>query len=548
MAELSVMDRINMILSDPEKATMTLAQIVSEEIREFKASPEYAIMLEAESYYRNRSDVQRKTVDVANRSNTKIEHPILKKLVDQKANYLLSKPWTVDTKNSAYGEALTKVFDQTFRRKIKSLGKGAIKSGIAWIQPYFRDGKLAFMRIPSTELVPLWRDAERTELDAFIRFYDQVIYIGTRKHIITHAEFWWPGGVKWFKTDAFAGTGAGNFYVDKEHGDEASDYYGVRPALYLESGNLVSDSTDTDGAYILQWNQPPSDPSSISYGTPQAGNSLVLSTGGSTDPEGDAISYVWERKIDSGAYVQLGITTAKTFTDTVPTSGTTYTARVKAVDANGLESGYCTGSAKTISYNTPPMISGSDQNLGAKTAPFTYQYTVTDAQAATQTITVTEKLTNGTQTITLRTYTATSGAQNTVNLSSVWLPLLSGTHVLTITATDSAGGSATRKITFSRTVSRIAAARAFNTDALVQKVFVSLYPATIPADATLHLEVTNNPFDTSPVWVDITDKANRLVHVFTNTTAAKGYGLGYRFYITKGTQEIEITQATIRFA
>lgn len=117
MAELSVMDRINMILSDPEKATMTLAQIVSEEIREFKASPEYAIMLEAESYYRNRSDVQRKTVDVANRSNTKIEHPILKKLVDQKANYLLSKPWTVDTKNSAYGEALTKVFDQTFRRE-----------------------------------------------------------------------------------------------------------------------------------------------------------------------------------------------------------------------------------------------------------------------------------------------------------------------------------------------------------------------------------------------------------------------------------------------
>lgn len=140
MAELSVMDRINMILSDPEKATMTLAQIVSEEIREFKASPEYAIMLEAESYYRNRSDVQRKTVDVANRSNTKIEHPILKKLVDQKANYLLSKPWTVDTKNSAYGEALTKVFDQTFRRKIKSLGKGAIKSGIAWIQPYSGTG------------------------------------------------------------------------------------------------------------------------------------------------------------------------------------------------------------------------------------------------------------------------------------------------------------------------------------------------------------------------------------------------------------------------
>ena len=95
--ELSVMDRINMILSDPEKTPMTLAQIVSEEIREFKASDQYKTILEAESYYRNRSSVQKKTVDVANRSNAKIERPILKKLVDQKANYLLAKPWTVDT-------------------------------------------------------------------------------------------------------------------------------------------------------------------------------------------------------------------------------------------------------------------------------------------------------------------------------------------------------------------------------------------------------------------------------------------------------------------
>lgn len=168
MAEYSVMDRINMIISDPDHATMTLAQIVTEEIREFKASEQYANMIQAEAYYRNRTDVQRKTNDVANRSNTRIEHPILKKLVDQKANYLLGKPFTVDTKNSSYGDALNDVFDQTFRRKIKSLGKGAVKSGIAWLQPYFDDGKLTFMRIPSAELVPIWRDAERTKLDAFI--------------------------------------------------------------------------------------------------------------------------------------------------------------------------------------------------------------------------------------------------------------------------------------------------------------------------------------------------------------------------------------------
>lgn len=325
----------------------------------------------------------------------------------------------------------------------------------------------------------------------------------------------------WWLRTPYAGSAYDARYVSTDGSLDTSSAYhgnrGVRPALELASTNLVSDSTDTDGAYILQWNQPPTDPSSISYGTPQAGNSLTITTGGSSDPEGDAISYVWERRTDSGAYTQIGITTTKSITDTVPTSGTTYQVRVKAVDANGLESGYCTGSAKTISYNTAPVISGSDQNIGAKTDPFSHVYTVTDAQASTQTLTVVETLTNGSETITLRTFTATSGAQNTVDLTDVWLTLKAGTHVLTITANDGNGGTATRKITFSRTVSRIAAARAFHTDALVKKVFISLYPSDLPADATLHLEVTNNPFDTSPVWVDITSKANSLVHVFTNT-------------------------------
>lgn len=327
-----------------------------------------------------------------------------------------------------------------------------------------------------------------------------------------------------------------------------SGRYGVRPALFLAPDTLVSDTTDTDGAYIIQWNQPPTIPSSISHATPQAGKPLTITTGGSTDPEGNAISYVWERRVDSGNYIQIGITTAKQITDTVPTSGTNYQVRVKAVDANGGESAYRTGTAKAISYNTAPVISGSDQNVGSKTTPLSYAYTVTDAEAASHTLTVKETVTNGSETITVRQYTATSGTQNTADLSSVWLRLLAGTHVLKIVVTDSAGGTATRQITFSRTVSRIAASRAISTDAKVSKVFISLYPADIPADAVLHCEVTNNPFDTTPVWEDISSKVGRFVHTFQNTTVANGYGLAYRFTLTKGSQTIEVVQATVRFA
>lgn len=365
---------------------------------------------------------------------------------------------------------------------------------------------------------------------------------------LSSSQPWW-----WWLLTPYAGNAYGVRYVLS---DGSLGWYrawrghtGVRPALFLAPDTLVSDTTDTDGAYIIQWNQPPTTPSSISHGTPRAGQSLTITTGGSTDPEGDAISYVWERRVDSGAYTQIGITTAKSIVDTVPSSGTNYQVRVKAVDANGAESAYRTGNATPISYNTDPVISGSDQNLGAKTDPFTYDYTVTDSEAASQTLTVTETVTNGTETITLRTYTATSGTQNTADLSDVWLRLLTGSHVLKIYVTDGAGGSATRLITFSRTVTRIAASRAIATDAKVEKVFLSLYPADHPADATLHVEVTNNPFDDSTAWEDITSKVGKFVHTFANTTvASSSYGLAYRFYMTKGTQEIEVIQATVRFA
>lgn len=358
---------------------------------------------------------------------------------------------------------------------------------------------------------------------------------------------WW-----WWLLTPYAGRAGDARYVSTDgslgYGSAWYGGNGVRPALFLAPDTLVSDTTDTDGAYIIQWNQPPTTPSSISHATPQAGKSLTITTGGSTDPEGNAIKYVWERRVDSGNYVQIGITTAKSITDTVPTSGANYQVRVKAVDANGAESAYRTGTATAISYNTAPVISGSNQNVGAKTAPLTYKYTVTDAEASSQTLTVTETLTNGSETITLRQYRATSGAQNTADLTSVWLRLLAGTHVLKITASDGVGGTATRQITFSRSVTRIAASRAISTDAMVTKVFLSLYPADLPADAVLRCEVTNNPFDTSPVWEDISSKVGRFVHIFQNTTAAKGYGLAYRFTITKGSQTVEVVQATVRFA
>ena len=89
-------------------APMGLSEIVTEEVREFKRSPAYARMREAESYFLNRSDIQRKFNDIPSRSNVKMEHPVLRRLITQKVSYLLSKPFSVVTDNEAYGEALNR--------------------------------------------------------------------------------------------------------------------------------------------------------------------------------------------------------------------------------------------------------------------------------------------------------------------------------------------------------------------------------------------------------------------------------------------------------
>lgn len=194
-------DIVKLALMNPETAPMSMAEIVAEEIREFKASDEYAHMLDGEAYYRNRSSVQGKTVDIQNRSNSRIEHPILKKLVDQKTNYLLANPFTIETDSAEYSDALQSIFNAELRRKIKSLGKHAVMHGIAYLQPYIDGGEIRFIRIPATEVVPHWEDAEKQKLHSFTRFYEQIVYEGRRKKTITKAEFWSTEGVQYFESN-----------------------------------------------------------------------------------------------------------------------------------------------------------------------------------------------------------------------------------------------------------------------------------------------------------------------------------------------------------
>lgn len=285
-------------------------------------------------------------------------------------------------------------------------------------------------------------------------------------------------------------------------------------------------------------------PTTVSFGIPKAGKILAITCAEVTPPQSGTIQYIWERSVSGGIFTQIGITTVNGFNDTVPASGTTYNIRVKAVDSFGNESGYRTGIAQEIDYNIPPVISGADENKGTVSRPFSYAYTVTDPDIG-DVITVTETV-DGKE---IRTYTATSGAQNTADISGVWQALSRGTHRLVITAADQNGESAIRTVTFSREVARIAAARVVPLPVMPKKVFLSLFPIQEPGTASITCQVCNNPFDSSPVWEDISGKQNALVHTFSNTTVATTNGLAYRFTITPAEgQTASFFEAVVRYA
>lgn len=197
--------------------------------------------------------------------------------------------------------------------------------------------------------------------------------------------------------------------------------------------------------------------------------------------------------------------------------------------------------AYVIVWNQTPIISGSDSNLGNKSASFAVNYSVNDTDTG-DTLTVTEKV----DTTTIRTINnAARGQTYTLDLSSIWTSLSLGSHTITITVTDGKGGTATRTYTFTKTDDRIKfrLKNPIETSIAAKKIVVSGV-LTVPTGATLSVKACNNGFDTSPTWEDITTAfLNRQAYSFTNTTkTATKWGINIQFEIlkNKATEQIII--------
>ena len=179
------------------------------------------------------------------------------------------------------------------------------------------------------------------------------------------------------------------------------------------------------------------------------------------------------------------------------------------------------------------MISGSNADLGIKRADFTYQYSVTDPDG--DTVNVVEKIDG--KTIATKNAITLGAAQTLSVAGNTFTALTNAKHTITITATDSAGNSAVRTLTFTKSIAGFVITLSAPLEANSQPTRANVkVTRDIPAGGTFKVEVTNNPFDASPVWEDCTNAVIQgVAHVFTNkiNTAAQ-HGMNIRVTVQRG--------------
>lgn len=315
--------------------------------------------------------------------------------------------------------------------------------------------------------------------------------------------------------------------------DCSQGHIGVRPIVNLSGSLEVSTVTDSDGCYTLSLTNAPSIPSNVQFTTKTIYTSkpCTFKWNKSTDPNGDTVTYklhLYYNDVKEASPIDVG--TATTYTLSSVKSGVTKIGfSVEALDPRGHSNRSAIVSANVLT-NYPPVISGTDGNLGSKTSEFTFQYTVTDSNSTA--VTVKEYIDN----IEIRSFVPTLGATNNISLTgNTWLKITNGVHSIKIVATDGID-TTTRTYSFTKAVYTMVIQRTtpITFTNKPTRLIVTVVK-NIPPEATFKVEACNNGFDASPTWEDITSSVKvGQTHVFSNTTkTASNWGINIRVTVNR---------------
>lgn len=162
-------------------------------IKNWEMSNSRRLILTGENYYKGKQDILNKKrmlkdkdgnlVESVELVNSKIVDNQYSKLVDQKTNYLVGKPITFKSKDEEYILKIQKIFNKNFHRKFKYLVENSLNGGVGWLHPYYdNNGKLQIKQFETSEILPIYKDKDKEELEMVIRLYNEAI-LGTNETI-----------------------------------------------------------------------------------------------------------------------------------------------------------------------------------------------------------------------------------------------------------------------------------------------------------------------------------------------------------------------------
>ena len=111
--------------------------------------------------------------------NSLIVDNMYAQMVNQKVNYLFSKPLLIECENQQVQEILKNYFGKEFLATIKELATEFINCGIAYLHPYYtEEGEFKLEVIPGSEVIPIWKDRSHNELQSAIRIFENTEFDG----------------------------------------------------------------------------------------------------------------------------------------------------------------------------------------------------------------------------------------------------------------------------------------------------------------------------------------------------------------------------------
>ncbi len=205
----SQMPYINEIIRQGAENCISDSEFIVREINEFMASPKRADMIKGVNYYKGMQDIlyRKRTVigpdgapeAVDNIPNNRIVNNQYKKMVDQKANYILGQPMAYACENKTFLKEIEGILNNKFNKVLKNICEDSLNCGIGWLYVHYdENGKFTFKRFKPWEIIPGWADEEHTRLNYAIRVYEVVEYEGKKRSVVEKAEVFDENGIRRF--------------------------------------------------------------------------------------------------------------------------------------------------------------------------------------------------------------------------------------------------------------------------------------------------------------------------------------------------------------